>query len=281
MDEPEFLDDPEFEAELIQYERDEKVDEARETLENFFRDNSDEVFYERQLAIIFEEPFFHWITVKALHELARDGIIRTDTLELTPGVRIRFFRWPSNRYWRRQARATIQLVRRFSTADFLHALGRQGELLVDAALPQAGFTPVARNANQYQERQWIRTGHDLDRIVLREGIAYGVEIKNTLPYIPKDELDRKLDMCRELRLIPLFISRMAPRSYNYQIIEAGGISWVLGNQYYPFGQEALAREVRDTLRLPVESPARIEDGEINRLLRALASQARRRQPRAE
>jgi hypothetical protein len=276
MDEPPFVDNPELEADLVGYQRDEKIDQARDALQQFFRDNAQEVFYERQLTILFEDRFFHWITVKALHELARDGVIQTDILELSTGVHIRFFRSPTNRYWRRQANAAMRLVRRFSANEFLHAIGRHGELLVDAALPQAGFRQVSRNARSYQGRDWKTTQHDLDRIVEREGIGYGVEIKNTLPYIPKDELGIKLEMCRELGLVPLIVSRMAPKSYNYQIIQAGGISWILGKQFYPFGHEELARQVRTVLRLPVDSPVHIEDGAITRLVKAVEAQARRR-----
>jgi hypothetical protein len=55
----------------------------------------------------------------------------------------------------------------------------------------------------------------------------------------------------------LFISRMAPKSYSYEIIQTGGISWILGNQFYPFGAQKFADSVRAKLRLPVSCPARI------------------------
>lgn len=258
--------------------RDDKIDGAKAAVLRFLEENTQNIFYERQLSVIFERDYFHWITAKALFELVRDGSIESNTLELAPSVPIRFFRMRANRYWKRQAREIITLVRRFSNTEFAHALGHQGELLVDAALPMAGFTQVARNARSFKSTTWQQSGHDLDRIVQREGIAYGVEIKNTLPYIPRDEFEAKLSMCRHLGLLPLFVCRMSPKSYSFEIIEAGGISWVLGTQFYPFGHQELADAVRTRLRLPVAAPARIEDGAISRLIKAIDHQARRRHP---
>lgn len=268
-------DDPEGAAEFVEYVRDDKIDEARASILEFFSQNPDKVFYERQLTVIFERSYFHWITVKGLLELAADGLINSEVLELVERVPIRFFWAKGNRYWKRQARSVIKLVRRFSGSPAAHAIGLQGELLVDAALPLAGFKPMARDARSFNDKTWLTTGHDLDRVVEREGIYYGVEIKNTLPYIPRDEFRIKLEMCKHLGLKPLFISRMAPKSYSYELIERGGISWILGTQFYPFGYEGLAETVRGQLQLPVECPARIEDGAVARLLKALAWQRRR------
>lgn len=269
-------DDPESDSEVIEYTRDDKIDNARTSILDFFDQNRGDVFYERQLTVIFEKDYFHWITVKALLELAAGGSINSQMLELLPGVPIRFFWARGNRYWKRQAGHVTNLVRRFSENSFIHAVGLQGELLVDAALPLAGFSPVARNARSFGDKSWIATGHNLDRIVQRDGVFYGVEIKNTLPYIPRDEFRIKMKICKHLGLAPLFVSRMAPKNYTYEIIERGGLSWVLGTQFYPFGHQELATEVKKRLRLPVDCPSRIEDGAITRLLKAVAWQNRRK-----
>jgi hypothetical protein len=262
------FDIPDVDIEVVEYRRDEKIDEAKTFILAFLTENAGDVFYERQLAIIFESKFFHWITVKALIELVNDGSICSEMLELAPQVPIRFFRMKTNRYWKRQASKIVKLVRLFSDAEFAHAIGLQGELLVDAALPLAGFTPIGRNANSFREKAWLASGHDLDRIVERQGAFYGVEIKNTLPYIDRNEFRIKLQMCAFLDLKPLFISRMAPKNYTYEMIRAGGLSWILGTQHYPFGHTALANRVSRELRLPVACRARIPDGDIARLIKA-------------
>jgi hypothetical protein len=138
-------DDPEIDAEVVGYIRDDKIDDARTSILDFFTQNHEEVFYERQLTVIFEKTYFHWITVKALLELAAGGSINSQMLELVPGVPIRFFWARGNRYWRRQAGRVTNLVRRFSENPFIHAIGLQGELLVDAsqgAGPPLGAGPL-------------------------------------------------------------------------------------------------------------------------------------------
>jgi hypothetical protein len=119
--------------------------------------------------------------------------------------------------------------------------------------------------------KWQKTGHDLDRVFERDGIAYGAEIKNKLTYIDKDELEIKIEMCGYLKLRPLFIMRMAPKNYIHLINEAGGFALIFKYQLYPFGAEAMAKRVREEMSLegmvfPVDCPRAIEAGTIQRLL---------------
>jgi hypothetical protein len=251
------------------------------------------IFYERQLQVLFEkrgragpyltQDFFHWITARALEELVAEGKIKSVTVPLNEpvttaavtgtelleagGTKIRFF-WPKRaRYVTREAEAIRKLVLEFSHTEFGRALGHQAETMFDAALPRKGFVPTGWNVRAYGGREWTETGHDLDRVFERDGTAYGVEIKNTLDYIDRDELEINLRLCAHLGLTPLFIMRWAPKSYNKMIIDAGGFALLFEYQLYPHGQETFAKRVRETLGLPVDSPAAIADGTVQRFLR--------------
>lgn len=248
-----------------EYERDAYVDLAKEDLNGIFSENPKSVFYQRQLQVIFESKYFHWVTVRALAELVDERLVASEELPL-PSGRIIFYRSPSYRYWKRAANEIVGLVSRFSTPEFAHALGAQGETMFDAALGWGGFTPKAKKVRVYREREWTGSGHDLDRVYERDGAEYGAEIKNTLSYIEKEELLFKLVMCKHLRLVPLFIVRMAPKNYVKLVAEHGGFTLIFKYQLYPFGQKGFADEVRARLRLPTDSPARIEDGTVKRLL---------------
>ncbi len=129
-----------------------------------------------------------------------------------------------------------------------------------------GFVPRGRDVNAWNNRVWERSGHDLDRVFERDGVAYGAEIKNTLPYIDREELDIKLEMCAWLGLRPLFIMRASPKSYNYQIIRRGGYVMIFGAQLYPFGHDTLVERVRAELGLPVNSPRAIPGGTLQRFV---------------
>jgi hypothetical protein len=233
-----FPDVYDTEEDLTEHPRDAYVDLAKESLKKFFEDNSNKVFYQRQLVVIFEKEYFHWITVRALGELVGERILAATECPL-PGIgNIIFYRSPTYRYWKRAASEVVRLVSQFSTPSFAHALGAQGETMFDAALPRCGFMPNGQKVRRRGELEWTETGHDLDRVFERDGIAYGTEIKNTLSYIDKEELEVKIRMCRHLKLIPLFIVRMAPKSYVKLVEEQGGFTLIFKYQLYPFGQKA-------------------------------------------
>src|SRR5205085_2571213 len=100
-----------------------------------------------------------------------------------------------------------------------------------------------------------------------DGRFYGIEIKNTLKYIPKGELDIKMAMCRFFGVRPLFIMRFAPKVYTYELYRAGGFGLLFKDQLYPFGNETLAARVAERLRLPVHCPPGVPDGHIQRFAR--------------
>jgi len=168
------------------------------------------------------------------------------------GQIIRFFWSKKNRYWKRRARQIVRLVEQFSESSFGKALGDQGELLADAAFFDQNFALRAKTVRSWNRKDWRETGHNLDRIYERDGIAYGVEIKNTLKYISAEEIRIKISMCRFLGLRPVVIARSLPSHYIYQLDRAGGFGLIIGKQLYPFGHEALAQQVRERLGFKAE-----------------------------
>lgn len=262
----EFIDEPEYES-AHERPRDAKVDEAKEfLLEEVFGKNEERVFYGRQLEVMVERKFYHWITSQALGELVRDGEILSEKLPVRAGLEARFYWTKKVRYWKRAASGVVKLIAAYSADAVGSALGDHAELMFDAALPRVGFMPVGWEANGYKDKTWTLTGHDLDRVFIRDGVAYGAEIKNTLAYIDREELEVKLAMCKELGLKPLFIMRFAPKSYNDMIIKAGGYAMIFEWQMYPAGLEGLATRLKDDLGLKVGTPRRVNDGTVGRFL---------------
>jgi len=160
----------------------------------------------------------------------------------------------------------VTLLERIYDPEFTHAVGRHGELMFDAALGRNGFRAEATNANTWNGKNWAESNHNLDRIVTRDGHYYGVEIKNTQNYIARDELLTKLQICRHLGVTPLFIMRFAPKSYIYEVIQAGGFVLLFEEQMYPMGHGSLLNEVRHKLGLKVNCPNEIKDGHMQRLI---------------
>src|SRR5215467_1190529 len=74
------FDEPDFDPEAIrepesELARDSFVDLAKSDLITLFGEESESVFYQRQLQVMFEGKYFHWITVRALSELVQEGVL--------------------------------------------------------------------------------------------------------------------------------------------------------------------------------------------------------------
>jgi len=65
---PESFDEP---AKKATGQRDSFIDLAKWDLKNVFAKEPQKVFYQRQLQVMFEKKYFHWITVRALPELVQ------------------------------------------------------------------------------------------------------------------------------------------------------------------------------------------------------------------
>jgi hypothetical protein len=264
-DHPEYSDD-----ELAAADDDPAKDAAKDRIRTWFRENPGRVLYQQQLSVLLEDDFFHWVSRRAAEELVAEGRLVVEAVAPAGGgggKPLRIYRMRSHRNWLRQAKAIAELVRQFSPGMPLgDSLGPHGEMMVDAAMAGIGFVVAGRNVSSWNEQSWGETGHDLDRVYVKDGVAYGAEIKNTLKYIPLQEFNTKLKMCQQLKLRPLFITRFSAKTYNYAVYKAGGFALLFKWQLYPFGFAATASEVSKELGLPVKCPARIEDGTMQRLL---------------
>lgn len=246
--------------------RDEAIDAAAPRILQIFEASPSRVFYSTQIETQLERDVFHWITNKALLELGNAGKIQRMPA-VVQGKSVNFYAHPKYRYWKREQKQLQALLERIFDPEFTHAIGRHAEMMFDSALSRHGFMIKDKDAKSWEGTTWTKTNHNLDRVVVRDGIAYGIEIKNTQNYIQRPELDLKLDLCKHLGLVPLFIMRYAPKSYMHRIAASyRGFGLLYEEQIYPFGHSALLAEVREKLGLKVQSPRDIKDGDMQRLV---------------
>ena len=97
----------------------------------------------------------------------------------------------------------------------------------------------------------MKTGHDLDFIIEKDGIGYGVEVRNKFPYTDDDEFDIKLDICAHFGIKPLFVFRTAPYSQIGKVRKQGGIILIFRSKVFPPGYQQLINVIWNTMRLPV------------------------------
>ncbi len=236
-------------------------------MEAFFERHKESVFFSRQLEVRNEDQWYHWITNRALRELAGRGLLRTDVRALKTGGAIHLMWHKGYRYYRRDATKVVRLVEEYSDANIGGSLGLQGEALVLEGFARSQFVVRSRNARSYGGRSWTQSDHDLDFVFERDNQAYGVEVKNTLRYIDYTEFKTKLRMCQALGIAPVFAARMLPKSWIHEVIGMGGFALILKYQLYPWAHRDLARRVKAELGLPVDAPRARAEGTMARFLR--------------
>ncbi len=160
----------------------------------------------------------------------------------------------------------MKLVEEYSSPDIGGYLGLHGETMVLEAFARNQFVMIGRNVNDYKGKKWEETDHNLDFIFERDGVAYGLEVKNTLGYMEHEELRIKTKMCQYLGLKPVFVVRMIPKSWIHELNSAGGFGLILKYQLYPWTHKELAKRVSEALQLPVDAPKALHDGTMQRFI---------------
>jgi hypothetical protein len=241
--------------------------EAQEQIREIYEKDRQSVYYVRQMQIKLEKDFFHWITYNAMVGLREIGYLTDITIKRQTGTSARYFIHKSNRYPKRRIGKMEKLIEEYSDDTITRSCGHRAEDLFCNGLALKGFVPVGKKVRSFRGVKWEKSGHDLDFVFMKDGVAYGCEIKNTLGYVDKDELLTKLDMCEHLGLKPLFIMRWSPKTYNKIIIDKGGFVLIFEAQIYEMSQARLVERLKAELGLPVDCPRAIPEGIIERFAR--------------
>jgi hypothetical protein len=240
---------------------------AIEDLENFFDENSNDVFFSRQIEIQKEDIYFHWITNRAIRELVDKGRIKTERRALKTGGNIHLMWHRNYRYYRRKAKEAIDLVEEYTDPNIGAALGLHAEMMVLEGFARLQFVMNGRNVRKFSGKEWKKSDHELDFIFERDGLAYGVEVKNKLGYMDYEELKTKVGLCKHLGIRPIFVVRMIPKSWVYEVSLAGGFALILKYQLYPWTHRDLAKKIAEKLKIPVDAPRSISEGTMERFLK--------------
>lgn len=264
------IDDYDFYEESEAYQQyvpDSYFEEAQADLRKLYDENRESVFYLRQLQVKLEKKYFHWVTNNALLGLLKIGYLKDHRIERLKGTSTRYFIHRSNRYPVRAIRTLEDIIQEYSKDNITRGCGYRAEDLFCKAFALRGFMPVGNKIKEFKGKRWTKTDNDLDFVFSRDGIEYGCEIKNTLGYIDKEELDIKIAMCAFFNLKPLFIMRYAPKTYNKLIFDNGGFALIFETQIYELGQVELVKKIKEVTGLPVICTKAIPDGIIDRFER--------------
>lgn len=197
---------------------------AQKDIAQLYDSDRNRVHYIRQLQVKFEKKYFHWITDNALKGYHALGYLKTFTIKKRGGISTKYYFHRSNRYPKRNINEIQKIINEYSQSLISLGCGKRAENLFCVGLFKHGFKFVDSKVNKFMGKEWKKTGHDLDYIFEKDGIFYGCEVKNTLPYIDKNELEVKIKICNFLKIRPLFIMRFAPKSY-IEVIRKEGVCY--------------------------------------------------------
>ena len=258
-----------FEFDDIEEERppDQKENEAKNDVLSLFEKYKEEVFFSRQIEVRLEDRYFHWITNRAIRNLVAIGKLKTEVRSLQSGGKIHLMWRHAYRYYRRSAAKVVKIVEEYAAPNIAGSIGLHGEMMVLEGFARFQFVMKGRNTQEYVGIKWDKSAHDLDFIFEKDGLSYGMEVKNTLGYMDYEELRTKLKMCGQLGLRPVLVARMLPKAWIKEIVDEGGFALILKYQLYPWTHKELAIRVAGELGLPVDAPKIIEDGTMKRFMR--------------
>ena len=147
--------------------------------------------------------------------------------------------------------------------DTDHLVGVEFNLWKNALI-NSGFNILAEETYSFDDNK-AKTNGDIDYIVEKDKIKYGIEIKNSLSY-PRD-LIRKLYICIELNLIPLFIVRWLSKAQFHNIFKKGGLIKIYEKAIFPKKHSRIATECEQILGTPLISLKKISKKPIKNLLK--------------
>ena len=239
--------------------------DVKEEIKRLYNSDKESIYYIRQLQVKFEKKYFHWLTYNAIESLLKEKFLVAISKPVSEfGTPIQFLAHKSNRYPKRNVNEMAKIISAYSHENITKSCGHRAEDLFALALASHGFQPKKKKVNEYNNIKWTRSKHDLDYVFERDDVSYGCEIKNTLGYIDKDELEIKLEMCKFLKIKPLFILRFAPKTYIEMIRLLKGFTMIFECQIYELSQRDLVGQIKSILGLPVDCPKSIPEGIITR-----------------
>jgi hypothetical protein len=206
------------------------------------------VYHITQIEVLLEDHHFHDRTYRALEELREEGFISTRDVTVL-GTRVTLV-WKT-RYVERAITSHTSLMAEYMSPVMTKATGDYAEMLTLMGLSRLKMDLVDKHTASYRGKTWTQSGSNLDLIMEKDGVGYVIEVKNTFDYIPDDELKDKLELCKYLGIVPLFIVRNRHANQWALTKSYGGLLYVFKSKIFPPGHEALVQRLWQEMRLPI------------------------------
>ncbi|MEM4635434.1 MAG: hypothetical protein QXL44_06055 [Candidatus Nitrosocaldus sp.] len=239
---------------------------AKQAILDLFNKDKNFIAYDREIRYRLESKYPHDVIGEAIKQLEKEGKLKRTNL---PGRRSLnrnnpnvFYRVPDSN-WKKQ----LELMRKkFELSLFItHLLPEMGEHAEKAwwrAFRKNGWYVEPEKEediggiNCYKNKK-ASINNDIDFIVSKDGIAYGVEVKNGLTY--PDDLYFKVRVAIEIDVIPLVIARwLNPRQIN--VLKELKIPFIIYKEALVSSTfEPMVNNIKQYLQYPIIAKDEIDD----------------------
>jgi hypothetical protein len=235
------------------------------------------VVTEREVKVRLEDKFFPWVTGRALRLMVETGLVLKQGLSGRRG-RIEtknFYSLPDLSYDEivgemREKRGISKEVNAMLTG---HAPATYfAEDLFERAFISLGFDIIARDASEYKGRKVAgvsgKEPPNLDFILERDKVAYGVDIKNWIRFeaTTRNEVISKVELSQQLGTVPFIIARYVDKDTMFRrIISVGGICYMFKTLLFSPNFVSLALKANQLLGYPVVALDRLPQHKIERI----------------
>jgi hypothetical protein len=261
---PEDDDFDTYDDEELEIGLDEDVEAIKPRIEDVV--TQQKVVTDRELKVRLEREVFPWITGRALNEMVREGIIRrvgyAGRRSRTKRIPESFFTLYGMSYEKisNVLEAKRRVTRDTNAILTAHApAGTHAEDLFEKAFLELKFEIHKRNASEFRGRTVkVRVEGkqlpDLDFIIEKDKVIYGVDIKNWIKYeyATRNEVTEKVSLAVDLGIVPFIIARYVDKETIYkEVVLKGGICYSYETLLVPPTFDSLANEVGALLGYPI------------------------------
>jgi len=247
-----------------------RVDEAKNEILLLYQQGL-KVAYDRELRYRLESKFSHDDIAMAISELVREGKLEPTNVPGRKRINSqhpnKFYRLPDSNYQDILPIMKKKLELSAFVAGVIKTAGEHAERVWYHAFKRNGWNVFPVNeadplgVNKYKGKE-ASINNDIDFIVEKDNIEYGVEIKNGLGY--PDDLYWKFIVAAELNTIPLIIARWLNPAQIPLVRELGGEYLIYKEALYPETYKSIVEDCRKTLGMPIIALDEIEDHYFNR-----------------
>ena len=220
----------------------------------------------RELQVRLEKEFFPWVVGRATTALLREKKLRSHGYRgrrrIGRGVPSRFFSLPNTPYAEieeiiRKKREVSALVNNQLTGEA--PAGYHAEnIFLEALTGPLGFKLHGQNTSEFGGHRVKGKSNkqppDLDFIIERDGVIYGVDVKNWIKYdtVSKNEIISKVSVALQLRVVPFIVARYVDKQTIFkEVIQKGGIVYIYETLFLPPYLSSLAEEAKNLLGYPI------------------------------